>query len=213
MQTKLLSLIIVAVHASTIVSAAPTFGGFGRLPGLFGNSTGDSESYPALPSGLAAIIGELSGHHDDDSGSSGAPSSTSIAIGSNITVTASINDDLEDDFGFDGFGKPGAGKTYSVGDLSGEITSALGDITGHLSDESSRTLGVSSTDLDSFTEGLGSLSDISTATDIMTETFPTSTFTPSVTTFFTPTFTASSVDVSISVNVGDDSASSMPSSN
>ncbi|KAJ3709591.1 hypothetical protein DFJ43DRAFT_1174014 [Lentinula guzmanii] len=187
MQTKLLSLIIVAIHASTIVSAAPTFRGLGCFPSLSGNSTGDSESHSALPSGLAAIITELTGHHNDDSGSSGSPSSTSFATASNILVTASINDDLENDVSLVGFGKFGAGHTYTDGDLSGEITSALGDITRHHMDNHWSTLGVTgfSLDLESLTGGLESSSDMSTATDTMTETFPTSSFTPSITTFFT----------------------------
>ncbi|KAJ3780787.1 hypothetical protein GGU10DRAFT_391058 [Lentinula aff. detonsa] len=215
MQTKILSYVIVAVHASSFVAAAPAFRGLGGFSGFFGNYTGDSENHSALPSGLASIVAELTGQHDHGSSSLSAPSSTSFATApSNISVTASINDDLEDDVGFDGFGKLGAGHTHSDGDFSGEITSALGDITGQLTDDCSSTLGASgfSSDLDSITGGLESLSDISTATDSMTEAFSTSSFTPSVTTFFTPTFTASSVDVSISVTVGEESASSMPSS-
>ncbi|KAJ3796413.1 hypothetical protein GGU11DRAFT_142591 [Lentinula aff. detonsa] len=214
MQTKILSYVIVAAHVSSFVAAAPAFRALGGFSGLFGNYTGDSESHPAFPSGLASIVAELIGQHDHGSGSLSAPSSTSFATASNISATASINDDLEDDVGFDGFGKLGAGHTHSDGDFSGEITSALGDITGQLTDDCSSTLGASgfSSDLDSITGSLERLSDISTATDSMTETFSTISFTPSVTTFFTPTFTASSVDVSISVTVGEDSASSMPSS-
>ncbi|KAJ3983161.1 hypothetical protein F5890DRAFT_1555225 [Lentinula detonsa] len=214
MQTKFLSFVIVAVHASIFASAAPMFRGLGGFSGLFGNYTDDSETYSALPSGLASIVSELTGQHDHSSDSFSAPSSTPFATASNISVTASINDDLEDDVSPVGFGKFGAGHTYTGGDLSGEITSALGDISGHHTDDCSSTLDASgfSSDLESLTGGFESSSDMSTAIDTMTETFPTSSFTPSVTTFFTPTFTASSVDVSISVTVGDDSASSMPTS-
>ncbi|KAJ3827328.1 hypothetical protein F5880DRAFT_1244061 [Lentinula raphanica] len=180
MQAKFASVVIAAVYASSVASAAPLFG----LGGLFGGGHSGSGNFTISENiNPTSILSDITGHHtesfSDLPGFLSSLIATPTASGSGAPFPTGI-DDLEDDL--------------NLSNLPGEISSIIGDITSELGGKFPG----------GFTGGLGSLSDIFTATDSLTDIIPTFTFsTPTITPTVTPSFTASDVGVTVSVGAGE----------